>query len=122
METILHITNQNILASTVVIVGLTSLLVSMVFSIGAGILSDKMGRRNIIIASALLAAVVGLIFPIARTLSIFLVFAALYSASSGVILSVYTALTSDLVPRKEARQYIAAACPSHLPFHHRCPP
>jgi MFS family permease len=109
IETILHITNQNILASTVVIVGLISLLVSMVFSIGAGILSDKVGRRNIIIASALLAAVVGLIFPIARTLSIFLIFAALYSASSGVILSVDTALTSDLVPQKEAGKYMAYA-------------
>lgn len=109
IETILHITNQSVLARTVDIVGVVSLIVSMIFAIGAGVLSDKIGRRNIIAASTLLAALVGLIFPVAQTLSIFIVFGALYSASSGVILSVDTALTSDLVPPQEAGKYMAYA-------------
>lgn len=109
IETILHITNQGALARAIMLVGLVSLVVSMVFAIGAGVLSDKIGRRNIIVASALIAALLGLIFPLARTLSVFLIFGALYSASSGVILSVDTALTSDLVPPHEAGKYMAYA-------------
>ena len=109
IESILHITNQDAVARALEIAGLINLVVSMIFAIGAGILSDKFGRRNIIILSALIAAIVGLFFPFARTFVVFLLFSAFYAASNGVILSVDTALTSDLVPLSEAGKYMAYA-------------
>lgn len=57
----------------------------------------------------LIASGVGLVFPFARTFAIFLFFSAFYAASNGVILSVDTALTSDLVPLEEAGKYMAYA-------------
>lgn len=109
LEGILHITNAGDLARAVQITGLLNLLVSVVFALVAGILSDKLGRRNIIIVSALVASVIGLFFPFARTFVIFLAFSAFYGAANGVILSVDTALTSDLVPLEEAGKYMAYA-------------
>lgn len=109
IESILHITNQDEVARTIQISGLLSLVVSMIFALLAGFLSDKLGRRNIIIISVLIASVVGLFFPFARTFTIFLLFSSLYAASNGVILSVDTALTSDLVPLEEAGKYMAYA-------------
>ena len=109
LEGILHITNASTLDHAVQITGLITLLVSVIFALAAGMLSDKIGRRNIIIASALVASMIGLFFPFARTFAIFLVFSAFYGASNGVILSVDTALSSDLVPIEEAGKYMAYA-------------
>ncbi len=109
LESVLHITRQEALARAVQISGLLSLVMSMIFALLAGFLSDKLGRRNIIIVSALIAAAVGIFFPFARTFVIFLAFSSLYAASNGVILSVDTALTSDLVPLEEAGKYMAYA-------------
>ncbi len=109
LESVLHITRQEALARAVQISGLLSLVMSMIFALLAGFLSDKLGRRNIIIVSALIAAAVGIFFPFARTFVIFLAFSSLYAASNGVILSVDTALTSDLVPLEEAGKFMAYA-------------
>jgi MFS family permease len=109
IEGILHITGTDAVARAVEIAGLLNLVISIVFAIGAGLLSDKLGRRNIIILSAIVAALVGLFFPFAQTFLIFLLFSAFYAASNGVILSVDTALTSDLVPLNEAGKYMAYA-------------
>ncbi len=109
IEGILHITRPTDVDRAVQIAGLLSLLLGMVFAVGAGLLSDKLGRRNIIIFSVLIASVVGLLFPFARTFTVFLFFSAFYAASNGVILSVDTALTSDLVPLEEAGKYMAYA-------------
>jgi MFS family permease len=109
IESILHITNQNAVAHAIEIAGLLNLTVSMIFAVIAGILSDRMGRRNIIILSALIAALIGLCFPFAHSFVVFLLFSAFYAASNGVILSVDTALTSDLVPLEEAGKYMAYA-------------
>ncbi len=109
IEGILRITRPDDVDRAVQISGLLSLLLGMIFAVGAGLLSDKLGRRNIIIFSVLIASVVGLLFPFARTFAIFLFFSAFYAASNGVILSVDTALTSDLVPLEEAGKYMAYA-------------
>ncbi|MFL5666887.1 MAG: MFS transporter [Ktedonobacteraceae bacterium] len=109
LEGVLHITAQEELARAIEISGLLTLLISMLFALLAGFLSDKLGRRNIIIVSVVIAAVVGLFFPFATTFVIFLVFSSLYGAANGVILSVDTALTSDLVPLEEAGKYMAYA-------------
>lgn len=109
LEGILHITNPDALARAVQITGLLNLVVSVVFALVAGMLSDKLGRRNIIIVSVLVASAIGIFFPFARSLTIFLAFSAFYGAANGVILSVDTALTSDLVPIEEAGKYMAYA-------------
>jgi MFS family permease len=109
IEGILRITRPDDVDRAVQISGLLSLLLGMIFAVGAGLLSDKLGRRNIIIFSVLIASVVGLLFPFARTFAIFLFFSSFYAASNGVILSVDTALTSDLVPLEEAGKYMAYA-------------
>ncbi len=109
LEGILHITNPDALAHAVQITGLLNLVVSVIFALVAGMLSDKLGRRNIIIVSVLVASAIGIFFPFARSLAIFLAFSAFYGAANGVILSVDTALTSDLVPIDEAGKYMAYA-------------
>ncbi len=109
IETILHITASDAVARAIQISGLLGLLVSIVIALIAGYLSDKYGRRNIIIIFVLLAGIVSLFFPFAKTFAIFLIFSTLYAASNGVILSVGTALTSDLVPLEEAGKYMAYA-------------
>src|ERR1700687_1963958 len=109
IEGVLRITRPDDVDRAVQISGLLSLLLGMIFAVGAGLLSDKLGRRNIIIFSVLIASVVGLLFPFARTFTIFLFFSAFYAASNGVILSVDTALPSDLVPLEEAGKYMAYA-------------
>ena len=48
--------------------GLINLVIAMTFALAAGILSDKFGRRNIIIVSVLIAGIVGLFFPFARSI------------------------------------------------------
>jgi MFS family permease len=109
IESILHITGEDAVARAVEIAGLLNLGLGMVFALVAGLLSDKLGRRNIIIVSVLIASGVGLFFPFARTFGVFLLFSAFYAASNGVILSVDTALSSDLVPLEEAGKYMAYA-------------
>ena len=109
IEGILHITRQADVDRAIQIAGILNLLISMVFALLAGILSDKLGRRNIIIISSLVAAIISVFFPFARTFAIFLFFSAFYAGSNGVILSVDTALTSDLVPEEEAGKYMAYA-------------
>jgi MFS family permease len=109
IESILHITAPDAVAQAIQISGLLNLVIGLVFSLLAGFLSDKFGRRNIIILSVVIASAVGLLFPFAHTFTIFLGFSSLYGAANGVILSVDTALTSDLVPREEAGKYMAYA-------------
>jgi MFS family permease len=60
---VLHIIAQEELARAIAISGLLNLTISMLFALLAGFLSDKLGRRNIIIVSVVIAAAVGLFFP-----------------------------------------------------------
>jgi MFS family permease len=109
LEGVLHITAATDVAHAIQISGLINLAVALTFALAAGFLSDKFGRRNIIIISVIIASVVGLLFPFARSFAIFLGFSSVYGAANGVILSVDTALTSDLVPLEEAGKYMAYA-------------
>ncbi|MDQ2716659.1 MAG: MFS transporter, partial [Chloroflexota bacterium] len=109
IEGVLHITKPEDLATAIQISGLINLVIAVIFALLAGYLSDKFGRRNIIIISVVIATIVGLLFPFARTFVVFLAFSSFYGAANGVILSVDTALTSDLVPLEEAGKYMAYA-------------
>lgn len=87
--------------------GLINLTVSMAAALLAGWVSDRVGRRNLIIGSVVLAAGLSLAFPFVRSFPVFLLLAAPYSAFSGLIFSVDTALASDLVPPAAAGKYMA---------------
>ncbi len=99
--------------------GAIILVVSIVFAVFAGYLSDRIGRRNLIITAALGSAVlsllfpfvpqIGLLFPAIAGFGVFLVVAALYSAAIAMVQSVDTALSSDLVPMDEAGKYMSYA-------------
>jgi MFS family permease len=80
LEGVLHITAQEELARAIAISGLLNLAISMLFALLTGFLSDKLGRRNIIV-SVVIAAAVGLFFPFATTFVIFLAFSSLYGAA-----------------------------------------
>jgi MFS family permease len=118
LQTVLHQTQDQALRSQSVF-GLVGILVSMVFAVTAGILSDRIGRRAIIIVAALLATAMSLLFPLVPQLGalfpaltgfgIFLIVASLYSAAIGMVQSVDVALTSDLVPLVAAGKYMAYA-------------
>jgi MFS family permease len=118
LQTDLHQT-QNQALQSVSIFGGVGVLVSMVFAVTAGIISDRIGRRNIIIFAVIMATVMSAFFPFVPQLGtfvpaltgfgVFLIVASLYSASIGMVQSVDTALTSDLVPIESAGKYMAYA-------------
>ena len=101
------------------IFGLVSLAVIAVFVVLAGYLSDKVGRRNMIIGAVMASAIITLLFPFVPQLGallpaltgfgVFLLLASFYSAAIGMVQSVDTALTSDLVPLEEAGKYMGYA-------------
>jgi MFS family permease len=118
LQTDLHQTQNQALQSQAIFGGV-GVLVSMVFAVAAGIISDRIGRRNIIIFAVIMATVMSIFFPFVPQLGaffpaltgfgIFLIVASLYSAAIGMVQSVDTALTSDLVPLHAAGKYMAYA-------------
>jgi MFS family permease len=95
------------------------ILIAMIMAVGGGILSDRIGRRNLIIGAVVAAFILSLLFPLAPQIGMlfpvlsgfgaFVVIASLYSGSIGMVQSVDTALTSDLVPIEEAGKYMGYA-------------
>lgn len=118
IEAVLH-QNVNAATASAAIFGGVSLLISMVFAVAAGIISDRIGRRNLIIGAVIMGAIVSILFtlvpqlgmliPVLGGFGVFLVVGSLYSASIGMVQSVDTALTSDLVPLEEAGKYMGIA-------------
>jgi len=91
----------------VAITGLVVLMAAMFSSIVFGYMSDRVGRRNLIIGAALVAGAATLIIPFLTNFGVFLVFASLVGGPLGVFNSVSFALASDLAPREETGKYMA---------------
>lgn len=89
------------------IAGLLNLVVSMGAAVVAGVLSDRFGRRRLLVGAALMGGVSCLSFPFLGSFAPFLALAALYAVSTGVFLSVSRAWAADLVPEDEAGKYMA---------------
>jgi len=89
------------------LMGGISLLVTMLAAVGAGVLSDKIGRRPLILGAMFLCAVTTLLMGLTSNFVVFLVMAALRSAATGPIFASAPALASDLSPKDEAGQYMA---------------
>jgi MFS family permease len=84
-----------------------SLVVTMLAAVAAGVLSDKIGRRPMIMWSMFLCALSTLAMGLTSNYILFLVMAAIRSAATGPIMASAPALASDLTPKDEAGQYMA---------------
>jgi len=84
-----------------------SLVVTMLSAVGSGILSDKIGRRSLILWAMFACAVSSLLMGLTSNFILFLVFTALRSVATGPILAIAPALASDLSPKVEAGRYMA---------------
>jgi len=84
-----------------------SLLVTMLSAVGSGILSDKIGRRALLLGSMFVSAIATLFMGLTSNYILFLVMAAIRSAATGPLMALAPALASDLAPRDEAGQYMA---------------
>ncbi|MGC8497743.1 MAG: MFS transporter [Thermoplasmata archaeon] len=91
----------------VAISGLVVLFVGMVATIGLGSLSDKVGRKLILILAAVVGGIAMPILPFTKSFEFFLVVAAIVGATTGLFLSVEMAYASDLVPARASGQYMA---------------
>jgi len=91
----------------VAITGLVILVVAMFSSVVFGNLSDRIGRRNLIIGAALVAGTATFFIPFLTNFYVFLVFASLVGGPLGIFNSVSFALASDLAPREETGKYMA---------------
>jgi MFS family permease len=84
-----------------------SLLVTMLAAVGSGVLSDRIGRRQLLLGSMFISAVATLFMGLTSNYVLFLVMAAIRSAATGPLLAIAPALASDLAPKDEAGQYMA---------------
>jgi len=106
-EAILHITAPGAAFFAVAIAGLVVLLVAMVSALVFGYLSDRIGRKNLIIGAALVAGTAIFFVPFVTNFDLFLVLACLVGGPLGVFNSVTYALASDLAPKDETGKYMA---------------
>jgi MFS family permease len=103
-ETILKVSNP---AFAVAITGLVVLVAAMFSSIAFGTLSDRVGRRNLIIGAAVVAGTATFFIPFLTNFYVFLAVACMVGGPLGVFNSVVYALASDLAPREETGKYMA---------------
>lgn len=89
------------------LMGGISLVVTMLAAVASGILSDKIGRRPLLLGSMFLSAVTTLFMGLTSDFTLFLIMAALRAAATGPLMAIAPALASDLAPKEEAGQYMA---------------
>jgi MFS family permease len=89
------------------LMGGISLVCTMLSAVAAGLASDRIGRRRLILASMFASGVLTLFMGFVESFSAFLVLAALRSLATGPIVGVIPALAADLAPAEEAGQYMA---------------
>ncbi|GMR11017.1 MAG: MFS transporter [Anaerolineae bacterium] len=81
----------------------------LIITIPAGRLSDKLGRRPMILAACLVAVAGNLLLLGARTRPVLILGGAALGLATGVFLSASWALATDLVPRAMAARYLGIA-------------
>ena len=106
-EAILHITAPGAAFFAVAITGLVVLLVAMVSALVFGYLSDRVGRKNLIVGAAVVAGVAIFFVPFVTNFDVFLILACFVGGPLGVFNSVTFALASDLSPKDETGKYMA---------------
>ncbi len=81
----------------------------LIITIPAGRLSDRLGRRPIILAACVVAVAGNLLLLFARTRPVLILGGAALGLATGVFLSASWALATDLVPRGMAARYLGIA-------------
>jgi len=81
----------------------------LIITIPAGRLSDRLGRRPIILAACVVAVAGNLLLLFARTRPVLILGGAALGMATGVFLSASWALATDLVPRGMAARYLGIA-------------
>jgi MFS family permease len=81
----------------------------LIITIPAGRLSDRLGRRPIILAACVVAVAGNLLILFARTRPVLILGGAALGMATGVFLSASWALATDLVPRGMAARYLGIA-------------
>ena len=89
------------------LMGGISLVVTMLAAVGSGLLSDRIGRRPLILWAMFICAITTLLMGFTSNYILFLVMAGIRSAATGPIMAITPALASDLAPKDEAGQYMA---------------
>jgi MFS family permease len=84
-----------------------SLIVTMLAALLSGLLSDKFGRRAMILWAMLACALTTFLMGFTSNFGVFLLLAGLRAAAMGPILATAPALASDLSPQDEAGRYMA---------------
>jgi MFS family permease len=84
-----------------------SLVVTMLSAVVAGILSDRIGRRTMILWGVIGCAVSTLLMAFTSSFTVFLVLTTIRSIAMGPLLATAPALASDLSPKDEAGHYMA---------------
>ena len=84
-----------------------SLVLTMLAAVGSGILSDRIGRRALILWAMFACALTTLLMGLTSNFTLFLIFVALRSIATGPILAIVPALASDLSPKDEAGRYMS---------------
>lgn len=84
-----------------------SLVMTILASLLAGVLSDKLGRRQLILWSMFICAAVTLFMGLTHNYIAFLILAGLRAVATGPIFASVPALAGDLAPKAEAGQYMA---------------
>jgi MFS family permease len=87
--------------------GSINLIVTMLSAVGSGILSDRIGRRALILGGMVFCAVTSILMGLTDNYPAFLLLAAIRSAATGPLIAIAPALASDLAPKDEAGQYMA---------------
>jgi len=86
--------------------GMVNILFTLVSAVAAGVLSDKIGRRKLILAGAFGAAFATALMAFTRESTLFMALAAFRSVATGPIIAVLPALAGDIAPLDEAGQYM----------------
>lgn len=89
------------------LMGGISLALTMLSAVISGLLSDKIGRRKMILWGLVACALSTLLMGLTADFNLFLMLTALRSLALGPIMATAPALASDLSPKDEAGQYMA---------------
>lgn len=84
-----------------------SLVMTMLSAVVSGVLSDKIGRRPLILWAMFLCAVTTLFMGLTGNYVVFLILSGIRAIATGPIMAIAPALASDLAPKDEAGQYMA---------------
>jgi MFS family permease len=84
-----------------------SLVMTLLSAVGSGVLSDKIGRRPLILWALFACTITTLLMGLTSNYVVFLILAGLRSVATGPLIAGAPALASDLAPKDEAGQYMA---------------